>query len=75
MWNDAVQELITGKRQPGGPGRSSEAKGGFSRQLEEVAEMEGVTPTKQRKKATKTPTAAAKPAVRGRGGRGRGKKK
>ena len=69
------KRLITGKRQPCGPGRSSEAKGGSSRQLEEVAKMEGVTPTKQRKKATKTPTAAAKPAARGRGSRGRGKKK
>ena len=69
------KRLITGKRQLGRPGRSSEAKGGSSRQLEEVAEMEGVTPAKQRKKATKTPTAAAKPAARGRGGRGQGKKK
>ena len=56
--------LITGKRQPGRPGRSSEAKGGSSRQLEEVTEMEEVTPAKQRKKATKTPKAVAKP-VRG----------
>ena len=68
------KRLITGKRQPGGPGRSSEARGGSSRKLEEVAEMEGATPTKQRRKATK-PAAAAKPASRGRGGRGRGKKK
>ena len=69
------KRLITGKRQPGRPGRSSEVKGGSSRQLEEVAEMEGVSPAKQRKKATKTPTAVAKPAARGRGGRGQGKKK
>ena len=68
------KRLITGKRQPGGPGRSSEARGGSSRKLEEVAEMEGLTPAKQRRKATK-PAAAAKPASRGRGGRGRGKKK
>ena len=34
------KRLITGKRQPGRPGRSSEARGGSSRQLEEVAKME-----------------------------------
>ena len=48
------KRLITGKRQPGGPGRSSEVRGGSSRKLEEVAEMEGGTPTKQRK-TTPTP--------------------
>ena len=32
------KRLITGKRQPGRPGRSSEARGGSSRSLEEVAE-------------------------------------
>ena len=57
------KRLITGKRQPGGPGRSGDA-GKSSRSLEEVAEMEGATPAKQRK-------TEAKPA-RGRG-RGRGK--
>ena len=51
------KRLITGKRQPGGSGRSSEVKGGSSRQLEEVAKMEGVTPAKQRRKVTKTPAA------------------
>ena len=40
------KRLITGKRQPSGPGRSSEARGGSSRRLEEIAEMEGVTPAK-----------------------------
>ena len=40
------KRLITGKRQPGRPGRSSEVRGGSSRQLEEVTEMEGATPTK-----------------------------
>ena len=70
----AFKRLITGKRQPGGPGRLSEVRGGSSRQLEEVTEMEGPTPAKQRRKATKTP-AVVKPAARGRGGRGRGKKK
>ena len=33
------KRLITGKKQPGGPGRSSEARGGSSRSLEEVAEL------------------------------------
>ena len=48
------KRLITGKRQPGGPGRSSEARGGSSRSLEEVAEMEGPTPTKRTRKTTKS---------------------
>ena len=51
------KRLITGKRQPGGPGRSSEARGGSSRSLEEVAEMEGATPAKRTWKATKSATA------------------
>ena len=68
------KRFITGKRQPGGPGRSSEARGGSSRKPEEVAKMEGATPAKQRRKATK-PAAVAKPASRGKGGRGQGKNK
>ena len=44
------KRLITGKRQPGGPGRSSEARGGSSRSLEEVAELEGATPPKEQEK-------------------------
>ena len=60
------KRLITGKRQPGGPGRSSET-GKSRRKLEEVAAMEGATPAKQQK-------VTLKPA-HGRGrGRGRGKK-
>ena len=47
------KRLITGKRQPGGPGRSSEARGGSSRSLKDVAEMEGVPPAKRTRKATK----------------------
>ena len=43
------KRLITGKRQPGGPGRSSKARGGSSRSLEEVAKMEGATPAKENK--------------------------
>ena len=73
------KRLITGKKQPGGPGRSSEAKGGSSRKLEEVAEMEGVTPAKQRKRITRS-TTVTKPAApaktskdRGKGGQGKSK--
>ena len=68
------KRLTIGKRQPGGPGRSSKVKGGSSRQLEEVTKMEGATPAKQRRKATKMPI-VAKPASRGRGRRGQGRKK
>ena len=64
------KRLITGKRQPGRPGRSSEARGRSSRSLEDVAEMEGPTPSKRTRKATKSATAAkAKPkgrAVKGK---------
>ena len=60
------KRLITGKRQPGRPGRSSEARGGSSRSLEEVAEMEGAPPAKRTRKATKS-TAAAKVTPKGRG--------
>ena len=66
------KRLVTGKRQPGRQGRSSEAKGGSSRMLEEVAEMEGATPAKQRKKMTKG-TTAAKPAAPVKSSKGRGK--
>ena len=50
------KRLITGKRQPGGPGRSSEVRGGSSRSLEDVAEMEGATPAKRAKKAAQPAT-------------------
>ena len=59
------KRLITGKRQPGRPGRSGDA-GKSSRSLEDVAEMEGATLTKQRK-------TMAKPACRGGKGRGKGR--
>ena len=52
------KRLITGKRQPGRPGRLSRARGGSSRSLEEVAELEGATPTKRTRKATKSATPA-----------------
>ena len=67
------KRLITGKRQPGGPGRSSEARGGSSRSLEEVAKMEGPTPAKRTRKASKS-AAAAMSTPKGRGVKGRGKK-
>ena len=65
------KRLITGKRQPGRPGRLSEARGGSSRSLEDVAEMEGATPTKRTRKATKSATPAkAKVTPKGRGVKG-----
>ena len=60
------KRLITGKRQPSGPGRLSEARGGSSRSLEEVAEMEGATLAKRTSKATKS-AATAKVTSKGRG--------
>ena len=64
------KRLITGKRQPGGPGRSSEARGGSSRSLEDVVEMEGAPPAKRTRKATKSAT-AAKATPKGRGVKGK----
>ena len=73
------KRLVTRKRQPGRPSRSTEMRGGSSCTLEEVAEMEGATPAKQRKKTPKA-TPAAKPEApsksskgRGKGSRGKGK--
>ena len=66
------KRLVTGKKQPGGPGRSSGVKGGSSRSLEEVAEMEGAPTAKKTRKASKP--AAATPTPKGRGSKGRGKK-
>ena len=65
------KRLITGKRQPGGPGRSSKARGGSTRSLEEVAEIEGPTPAKKTRKTTKSATPAkAKAIPEGRGAKG-----
>ena len=64
------KRLITGKRQPGGPGRLSEARGGSSRSLEDVAEMEGVPPAKRTRRATKSAT-ATKATPKGRGTKGK----
>ena len=47
------KRLVTGKKQPGGPGRSSEQRS--KRMLEEVAELEGDTPAKQARRSTRTP--------------------
>ena len=66
------KRLVTGKRQPGRPSRLTEMRGGSSCTLEEVAEMEGATPAKQRKKTPKA-TPAAKPEALSKSGKGRGK--
>ena len=63
------KRLITGKKQPSRPGRSSEVRGGSSRSLEEVTEMEGPTPTKRTRKASKS-AAATTTTPKGRGIKG-----
>ena len=60
------KRLITGKGQPGRPGRLSVARGGSSRCLEDVAKMEGATPAKRTRMATKSAT-AMKATPKGRG--------
>ena len=47
------KRLVTGKKQPGGPGGSGEQRS--KRTLEEVAELEGDTPAKQTRRSTRTP--------------------
>ena len=64
------KRLITGKRQPGRPGRSSTARGGSSRSLEDVAEMEGAPPAKRTRKATKSAT-ETKATPKGRDAKGK----
>ena len=64
------KRLITGKRQLGRPGRSSAAREGSSRSLEDVAEMEGAPPAKRTRKATKSAT-ATKATPKGRGAKGK----
>ena len=66
------KRLITGKRQPGRPGRSSEGRGRSTRSLEDVAEMEGPTPSKRTRTATKSAT-AAKPKPKPKSGGKKGK--
>ena len=63
------KRLVTGKKQPGGPGRSSKARGGSSRSLEEVAKIEGTSPTKRTRKASK-PAAVTTTTPKGRGSKG-----
>ena len=46
------KRLVTGKKQPGGPGRSGEQRS--KRTLEEVAKLEGDTLAKQTRKSTRT---------------------
>ena len=71
------KRLVTGKKQPGGPGRGQGTKSG--RSLEEVAKMEGSTPAKKAKGTPKvkpktTPKAPLRPPSSRRGrGRSRGK--
>ena len=66
------KRLITGKRQPSRPGRLSEARGRSSRSLEDVVEMEGPTPAKRTRKATKSASATAtKAKPKGRGMKGK----
>ena len=71
----SFKRLITGKRQPGGPGRLSEGRGRSGRSLEDVAEMEGMegpTLAKRTRKATKSAT-AAKPKPKPKSGGKKGK--
>ena len=46
------KRLVTGRKQPGGPGRSGKQRS--KRTLEEVAELEGDTPAKQTRRSTRT---------------------
>ena len=46
------KRLVTRKKQPGGPGRSSKQRS--KRTLEEVAELEGDEPAKQTRRSTRT---------------------
>ena len=64
------KRLIAGKKQPGRPGRSSHARGGSSRSLEEVTEMEGPTPAKRTRKGK--PATATTSTPKGRGPKGQG---
>ena len=66
------KSLITGKRQPGGPGRLSERRGRSTRSLEDVAEMEGPTLSKRTRTATKSAT-VAKPKPKPKSGGKKGK--
>ena len=72
MSDDTIQETDNREETTRGPGRSSEARGGSSRSLEEVAEMEGPTPAKRtRKGKATTATTTSTPKSGGRKGRGK----
>ena len=73
MSDDAIQETDNRETQPSRPGRLGEVREGSSRSLEEVTEMEGPTPTKKTRKASKS-AAATTSTPKGRGLKGRGKK-
>ena len=62
------KRLVTGKKQPGRPGRGQATK--LRRSIEDVAAMEGGTPAKRTRAATKA--VPKSPSGRGRG-KGRGK--
>ena len=66
------KRLVTGKKQPGGPGRREATKSG--RSLEEVAAMEDSTQAK-RTRATPKATLKATPKPPSRRGRGKGRGK
>ena len=67
------KRLVTGKKQPGRPGSLGKGRGGSSRSMEEVAEMEGPTPAKRTRKASKSATATTS-TPKGRGPKGQSKK-
>ena len=68
------KRLVTGKKQPGRPGRATSTKSG--RSIEEVAEIECATPAKRVKAAMKaTPKLKATPKPKSPKGRGQGKGK
>ena len=62
------KRLVTGKKQPGGPGRGQATK--LRKSIEDVAAMEGGTPAKRTRAAMKA--VLKPPSGRGRG-KGRGK--
>ena len=59
------KRLVTGKKQPGGPGRTHATRSGRSE--EEIAEMEGATPAKRAKATPKATLKITPKPPRGRG--------
>ena len=68
------KRLITGKKQPGSPGRSGKTRGRSGMKLEEVAKMEGDTPAKKQRMTTRSKT-MTKPAASATTSKGRGRGK